>query len=66
MDISFGDTVGDLGNLQDGIDFGGDPPEFAGALERGNPLTQVVVSQKFLELRRSIIAEARELLASSF
>ena len=37
--LALGDAVGDLGDLQDGIDFGLDFLQFAGAVERGDPVT---------------------------
>src|SRR5207253_5317369 len=40
---ALGDTVGDLSDLQDGIDFRFDFLQFTGAIQRGDPLSQVVV-----------------------
>jgi hypothetical protein len=40
---SFRNAVGNLGDLQDGIHFGFDPLEFAGALQGGEPVSEVVV-----------------------
>lgn len=39
--LAFAYAVGDFGNFEDGIDFGLDAFEFAGAVERGDPLAEV-------------------------
>ena len=36
---AFGDAVGDLSDLQDGIDFSLDLLQFTGAIQRGDPLS---------------------------
>jgi hypothetical protein len=51
---AFADAVGDFGDFQDGVDFGLDAFEFAGAVEGGDPLTEVVEGQRGL-LERMII-----------
>ena len=38
-------AVGDLGDFEDWIYFGADFLQFAGAVERGDPVSQVVVGQ---------------------
>ena len=48
MGVAFADAVGDFGDLQDGIRFGADFLELAGAVEGGDPVTQVVVGQCLL------------------
>ena len=44
----FADAVGDLGDFEDGIGFGLDAFEFAGAVEGGDPLAEVVEGQRIL------------------
>src|ERR1022692_2512126 len=39
---AFADAVGDFCDFQDGVDFGLDAFEFAGAVEGGDPLAEVV------------------------
>jgi len=36
---SFRDSVGDLGDLEDGVDLGLDTAQLAGPLERGDPVS---------------------------
>jgi hypothetical protein len=43
--VHFADAVGYFCNFQDGVDFGLDALEFAGAVERGDPLTKVIEGQ---------------------
>jgi hypothetical protein len=45
--MHFADAVGDFGDFQDGIDFGSDAFEFTGAVEGGDPLSEVVEGQKW-------------------
>ena len=52
------DAVGDFGDLQDGVDFGTDLFQFAGAVERGDPITQVIVGQGFLVAKRDYKARS--------
>ena len=42
------DPVGDFGDFQDGVDFGSDALEFTSAVERGDPLAEVVEGQSVL------------------
>jgi len=44
--VHFADAVGDFGGFQDGVDFSLDAFEFAGAVEGGDPLAEVVEGQK--------------------
>jgi hypothetical protein len=44
--MHFADAVGDFGNFQDGVDLCLDAFEFAGAVEGGDPLAEVVEGQK--------------------
>ena len=49
-------AIGDLGDFEDGVGFGLDALEFAGAVECGDPLAEVVEGQKdLLGLGRLII-----------
>ena len=41
----FADAVGDFGDFEDGVDFGLDALEFAGAVESGDPLAKVIEGQ---------------------
>jgi hypothetical protein len=43
--FQFADAVGDFGDFENGIDLGLDAFEFAGAVERGDPLTEVIEGQ---------------------
>ena len=43
---TLGDAVGDFGNLKNGIGFGLDALQLAGAIERGDPLAEVVEGQR--------------------
>ena len=43
---AFGDAVGDFRNLENRIGFGLDALQFAGAVERGDPLAEVVEGQR--------------------
>ncbi len=45
--LTFADAVGDFGDFEYRVDFGANFFEFAGAVERGDPVTQVVVGQEF-------------------
>ena len=42
---AFADAVGDLGYFENGIGFSTDFAEFAGAVERGDPVAEIVVGQ---------------------
>jgi hypothetical protein len=44
--VHFADAVGDFGDFEDGVDFGLDAFEFAGAVEGGDPLAEVVEGQR--------------------
>jgi hypothetical protein len=41
----FGDAVGDFGDLQDRVGFGANAFEFSSAVERSDPVAQIVVGQ---------------------
>ena len=43
---SLGDAIGDFGYLKNGINFGLDSPQLAGAVECGDPLAEVVEGQR--------------------
>jgi hypothetical protein len=45
--MAFAHTISYFGNFKDGINFGADTLQFAGAVERSNPLTQVFVGHEF-------------------
>jgi hypothetical protein len=44
--MHFADSVGNFGDLKDRIDFGLNTLEFAGAVECGDPLAEVVEGQR--------------------
>jgi hypothetical protein len=44
--VHFGDAVGDFGDLKNGIGFGLDALQLAGAIERCDPLAEVVEGQR--------------------
>jgi hypothetical protein len=44
--MEFGDTIGDFSDLEDGIYFGVNSFEFAGAVESRNPGAQIIVGQE--------------------
>ncbi len=48
----FRDTIGDLGDLQDGIDFCFDPLQLSGFVERGDPFPQVAICHRPAFLQR--------------
>src|SRR3954451_8180031 len=51
--MSLRNPIGDLGNFKYRIDFGFNSFKFAGAFERSNPFTQVVVGQRAPQVQRS-------------
>jgi hypothetical protein len=51
LQMHLADAVGDLGDFEDRVDFGFDAFEFAGAVEGGDPLAEVVEGQRFLQGR---------------
>src|SRR4051794_31573552 len=50
---AFGNPIGDLSDLQDGIDFSLDLLELTGAIQRGNPVSEVGIRQSALLARQS-------------
>jgi len=43
--VAFADAVSNLGDFENRIGFGTDFAEFAGAVERGDPVAEIVIGQ---------------------
>jgi hypothetical protein len=44
--VHFGDAIGDFGDLKNRVGFGLNALQLAGAIERGDPLAEVVEGQR--------------------